>query len=89
MIAKCPKPPKDNEKRQKQVRFNERGNRACDNGRNNSNQKIYASMARMSGNDECPSEKFGDSSQLINWIFDSGVTFLMIPYVSNFIPGSL
>ena len=24
MIAKCPKPPKDNEKRQKQVRFNEK-----------------------------------------------------------------
>ena len=25
VIAKCPKPPKDNEKRQRQVRFNEKG----------------------------------------------------------------
>ena len=50
MITKCPKPPKVNEKRRNQVRFNEKGNRACDNGKNNSDQKIYASMARMSGN---------------------------------------
>ena len=50
MIEKFPKPPKDNEKRRKQVRFNEKGNRACDNGKNNSDQKIYASMARMSIN---------------------------------------
>ena len=28
LIAKCPKPPKDNEKHQNQVRFNERGNHA-------------------------------------------------------------
>ena len=32
LIAKCPKPPKGNEKRRKQVHFNEKGNRACDNG---------------------------------------------------------
>ena len=32
----------------------------CDNGENNSNQKIYASMARMSGNDEYPSRIFGE-----------------------------
>ena len=31
--------------------------------KNNSDQKIYASMARMSNNDECPSGNFGDSSQ--------------------------
>ena len=61
-------------KRRKQVCFNEKGNRACDNGKNNSDQKIYASMARISGNDECPSEKFGDSSQLTNWIWDHGAT---------------
>ena len=30
MIAKCPKPPKDNDKRRRQVRFNEIFNRACD-----------------------------------------------------------
>ena len=41
MIAKCPKPPKDNEKRRKELPYNEKGNRACDNGENNSDQKIY------------------------------------------------
>ena len=51
MIAECPKPPKDNEKRRKQVRFNEKGNRAGDNGENNNDQKIYASMAQMPSND--------------------------------------
>ena len=43
MIAKCPK----------QVCFNEKVNRACENGENNSDCKIYAYMARMSSNDEC------------------------------------
>ena len=61
MVAKCPKPPKDNEKRQKQVRFNEKGNRACDNGKNNDDHKIYASMAPMSSNGERSSDKYGDS----------------------------
>ena len=28
LVDKCPKPPKDNKKRQKKARFNERGNRA-------------------------------------------------------------
>ena len=64
MIAKCPKPPKDNEKRRKQVRFNEKCNRACNNDKNNSDQKIYSSMARMSRKDECSSVNYGDSSQL-------------------------
>ena len=63
MIVKCQKPPKDNEKRQKEVRFNEIGNRACNNGKNNSDQNIYASMARMSRNDERSSENYCDSSQ--------------------------
>ena len=79
MIVKRPKPPKDNDKRRKQIRFNEKGNRSCDNNKNNSDQKIYASMARMSGNDECPSENYGDSSQLTNWILDSGATCHMTP----------
>ena len=39
MIAKCPKQPKDNEKRRNQVHFNEKGNRTCNNGENNSDQK--------------------------------------------------
>ena len=71
MIAKFPKPPKDNDKRRKKVRFNEKVNCACDNGKNNSDQKIYAFMARMYGNDEFPSENYGDSSQSTNWILDS------------------
>ena len=52
MITKCPMPPKDNEKRRKQVSFNEKGNRACDNSKNNDDHKIYAYMERMSSNDE-------------------------------------
>ena len=89
LISKFPKPPKDNEIRQKQVRSNDKGNPARENGENNSDQKIYASMACTSGNDECPSRNFGDSSQLTNWILDSVVTCHMTPEVSDFIPGSL
>ena len=43
----------------------------------------------MSDNDECSSRDFGDSSQLTNWILDSGATCYMTPNVSNFIPGLL
>ena len=89
MIAKCPKPPTDNEKQCRRVRFNEKDNRACDNGKNNDDHKIYASMARMSSNDKLSSEKYGDSSQLTNWILDSVATCHMTPEVSGFIPGSL
>ena len=46
-------------------------------------------MARMSDNDKCPSRDFGDSSQLTNWILDSGETYHMMSEVSDFIPGSL
>ena len=41
MIAKCPK----------QICFIEKGNHACDNGKNNSDCKIYVSMEQMSSND--------------------------------------
>ena len=82
MIAKCPKPPKDNEKRSKQVCFNEKGNRACDNSKNNDDHKIYAYMARMSSDDERKSVKYGDSLQLTNWILDSGAKCQMTPYYS-------
>ena len=71
LIAKFPKPPKDNDKWRKQVRFNEKDNHARDNSQNNSDQNIYASMACMSNNDECPNGNFGDSSKLTNWILDS------------------
>ena len=57
--------------------------------RKKSDQKIYASMARMYVNDEFPSENFGDSLQLINWILDSGETCHMTPEFSDFIPSSL
>ena len=89
LIAKCPKPPKENEKRRKQVRLNEKVNRSCDNRKNNSERKIYASMSRMSGNDECTCGNYGDSSQLTNRILDSGATCHMTPEVSDFIPGLL
>ena len=87
MIAKFPKPPKYNEKRRKQVRFNEKGNCECDNGKNNDKHKIYASMARISNNDQLSSEKYGDSLQLTNWILDSRETCHMTTEILDFIPG--
>ena len=56
---------------------------------NNDDHKIYASMEGMSSDDERSSEKYGDSSQLTNWILDSGETCHMKPEVSYFVPGSL
>ena len=46
-------------------------------------------MARMYSNEECHNGSFGDSSQLTNFILDSGATCQMTPGVSDFIPGSL
>ena len=89
MIAKCPKPPKDSENQRKHVRFNEKGNSACDNGKDDNDHKIYASMARMSSDEERKNGEYGDSSQLTNWILDSGETCHMTPEVTYFIPGSL
>ena len=83
LIAKCPNPPKYNEKQQKQVHFNKKGNRTRNNNENNSDQKIHTSMARMSGNDECPSGNLGDSSQFTNWIMDYGATCHMKPELSD------
>ena len=62
LISKCLKPPKENEKRKNQVRFNERGNHECNNIKHNSDQNIYASMACMSDNDKSPNGNFGDSA---------------------------
>ena len=56
MIKKCHKPPKDNEKRRNQERFNKKGNHECDNIEDNDDHKIYTSMARMSSDDELKSE---------------------------------
>ena len=46
-------------------------------------------MARMSGNDKCPSGNFGDSSQFTNWILNCGATCHMTPDISDFILGLL
>ena len=66
----------------------ERGNhvskKECNNGDNNQNQKIYASMARISDNDECPSRDFSDSLQFTKHILDLGATCHMTPQVSDF-----
>ena len=91
IIAKSPKPSEDNEKRRKQVSFNERDNNTLQKESkkidNEDNQKIYASMAIMSGNNESSGRDFGESSQLTNWIIDSGETCHMTPQVSDFILG--
>ena len=46
-------------------------------------------MSRMSDNDKSPSRYLGDSSQLTNWILDSGAMCHMTPHVLDFIPVSL
>ena len=43
----------------------------------------------MSIDDERKSVKYVYSSQLTNWILDSGVTCHMTPEVMDFIPGTL
>ena len=43
----------------------------------------------MSSNYKRKSEKYGDSSQLTNWILDSGATCHMMPEVSALIPVTL
>ena len=73
MIGKCPKPPKDSEKRRKSEKSKEKGNRACENSDDENYPKVYASMARMSSDDKRESKDYGDSSQLTNWIFVSSL----------------
>ena len=68
---------------------NEKCNRACNNSEDNDDHKIYISMAQMSSDDERKSVKYGDSSQLTNWILDLGATCHMTLEVSYFIPASL
>ena len=43
----------------------------------------------MSNDDKRENKDYGESSQLTNWILDSGATFHMTPEVMDFIPGSL
>ena len=79
IIAKFPKPLKDSEKRRKSEKYKEKGNFACNNSDDDNNLKVYASMARMSNDDKLENKDFGDSSQLTNWILDSGATCHMMP----------
>ena len=46
-------------------------------------------MASMSDNCKCSSRGFGDNSQLINCILDSGAKCHMTPHFLGFIPGLL
>ena len=46
-------------------------------------------MARMYSDEKRGSKEYGDSSQLTNWILDSGDTCHITPEVTDFIPGSL
>ena len=43
----------------------------------------------MSNDDKRENKDYGDSSQLTNWILDSGATCHMTPEVTDLIPGSL
>ena len=56
LFSKCPKPPKENEKRKIQVHFNEIVNCAsqkeCENEKNKHNQYIYEFIAHMSHYDK-------------------------------------
>ena len=87
--AKCPKPPKKMRSGESKYVFMKEVNRACNNGKENNDHKIYASMARMYSNNERKNVKYGDSLQLTNWILDLGETCHMTPEVSDFIPGTL
>ena len=46
-------------------------------------------MARMSKDDKRENKDYGDSSQLANWILDSGATCHISPEVTDFFSGSL
>ena len=46
-------------------------------------------MACMTSNLDSTRRNFGDSSQLTNWILDSGLTCHITTDISYFVPGSL
>ena len=46
-------------------------------------------MAQISSDDERKSGKYGESSQVTNWILDLVATCHITPQVLDFIPGSL
>ena len=51
-------------------------------------QKIYASMARLSSNEEKPIRKYGDILQYNNCILYSSAACHTTLYISDFIPES-
>ena len=85
MIANYHKPRKDSQKIRKSEKSKEKGNRTCDNSDDDNELKVYASMARMSNDDKRENKDYGDSSQLNNWILDSGATCHMTTKVTDFI----
>ena len=89
LIAKFPKPPKKTRKDKSKYVLMKMLIVHATTEKNNSDQKIYASMARMSGNDKYPSRNFVESLQLTNWILDSGAMCRMTPEASDFISGLL
>ena len=89
LIAKFPKSPKYSDKRRKSEKAKEKVNHACNNSNDDNDLKVYAYMARMSNDYKRKNKDYGDSSQLTNWILDSGATCHMTPEVTDFIPGSL
>ena len=44
---------------------------------------------KIVNDDKRENKDYGNSSQLTNWILDSGATCHMTPEVADFIPGSL
>ena len=46
-------------------------------------------MECMSSNVKISRRDFGDRSQLINWVLDSGATCHLTPEISHFVPTSL
>ena len=88
-IIKCPKPPKDGKKKRKSVHFKEKSNSAEDNSNNDDDLKVYAYMEQIYNDDVRENKDYGNSSQLTNWILDSGATCHITPEVMYSIPGSL
>ena len=55
------------------------------NGDDDDDTNIYASIACMSGNEKSFGRYFGESLQFTNWILDSEATCHMTPQVSVFL----
>ena len=60
LIAKCPKTPKDSEKRCKSDKAKGKGNSAKDNSDGDNDLKVYASIARMSNDEKRKNKDLSD-----------------------------